>query len=116
MRRLGATLAVALLLVTAGCSGFLGDDSKQGFTATPVDVPTDEPTPTPTEIVPGVGVSRTGAILGYSLEYSIQRAGENYYVWQYYSVGQVGNTTVERPSWVETAPGEGGDATPESAS
>ncbi|WP_332897739.1 hypothetical protein [Haladaptatus sp. CMSO5] len=64
----------------------------------------------------GIGVSRSGAILGYSLEYSIQRAGETYYVRQYYSVGQVGNTTVERPSWVETALGEGGDATPESAS
>ncbi|MFC6992786.1 hypothetical protein ACFQH3_14200 [Haladaptatus sp. GCM10025707] len=55
MRRIVATVAVFVLLVSAGCSGITGDEPEQEFSATPVDVPTDEPTPTPEPIVPGIG-------------------------------------------------------------
>ncbi|WP_338726862.1 hypothetical protein [Haladaptatus sp. DJG-WS-42] len=38
---LPATLLCCLLLMTAGCSGLTSDDSKQGVSATPIEVPED---------------------------------------------------------------------------
>ena len=56
MRRSVAAALLALSVVLAGCNGLvLGGDGTPEETLTPVDVPTDDPTPTPvSQLAPGL--------------------------------------------------------------
>lgn len=55
MARQVPVLVLALALVLAGCNGFVSGDDTPTETVTPVAVPTDEATPTPTpQLAPGL--------------------------------------------------------------
>lgn len=65
--RPAAVVALAALLVLAGCSVGLGNETDPGGEATPVPVPTDTSTPTPAREVPGLtldGVVDADALVG----------------------------------------------------
>ncbi|MFC7175633.1 hypothetical protein [Halosegnis marinus] len=93
MRRPLAALALALLLVTAGCNTTGGGPGTATGSATPAPVPSDSPTATPERVVPGLTLN--GVVDAERLVRAHETAliGERY-VYQFDGARRANNTTV----------------------